>query len=107
MKILVFFQSPTCGHSRRMDSIVDHFLRQHRSEVRLAKVDVRERPDLARRFRVNVTPTVLLLEDLVEVERMEGRRTLPALTAAMEPHMKHVAVASELEGADDEHLASA
>lgn len=87
MTILVFFWSRTCGHSRRMDSLVDHFMRAHREQLKLAKVEITDRPDLATRFRVDSAPTLVLLENLVEVARLEGRHTLPAIRAAMEPHL--------------------
>jgi thioredoxin 1 len=88
MTILVFFWSRTCGHSRRMDSLVDNFMRVHRDTLKLARVDLADRPDLARRFNVESAPTLVLLEDLVEVARLEGRHTLPAIKAAMEPHLE-------------------
>src|SRR5438045_3492388 len=87
MMILVFFWSNTCGHSRRMDSLVDHFMRIHRDQVKLAKVEFSQRPDLARRFNVGEAPTLILLQNLLEVERLEGRHTLPAIKAEMEPHL--------------------
>jgi thioredoxin-like negative regulator of GroEL len=87
MTILVFFWSRTCGHSRRMDSLVDHFMRVHRGKVKLAKVELAERTDLANRFNVTTAPTLVLLENLIEVERLEGRQTLPAIKAAVEPHL--------------------
>ncbi|MCB0879649.1 MAG: thioredoxin family protein [Thermoleophilia bacterium] len=86
-KILVFFHAATCGHSRRMDSIVDHFLRTHRDTLKVAKVDVNDRPDLAQRFNVDSAPTLLLLQDLKEVARLEGRATLPDMKDAFEPAM--------------------
>lgn len=86
--IMVFFWSRTCGHSRRMDSLVDHFVRMRRGAVRLAKIELSERADLARRFGVEHAPTVLLLRDLREVERLEGRSTLPGIKAAIEPHLE-------------------
>jgi len=70
-----------------MDSLVDHFMRIHRDDVKLAKVEISERPDLAGRFRIQSAPTLVLLENLVEVERLEGRHTLPAIKAALEPHL--------------------
>lgn len=87
MTILVFFWSRTCGHSRRMDSLVDHFMRQHRGRVKLAKVEITERADLAQRFSATTAPTLILLNDLVEQSRLEGRQTLPAIKQAFEPHM--------------------
>lgn len=85
MHILVFFHSTTCGHSRRMDSLVDHFVRGHRETLRLAKVDVDNRPDLADRFSVTTAPAILLLDDLYEVARLEGRQTLPTIKGVIEP----------------------
>lgn len=86
-RILVFFHAQTCGHSRRMDSIVDHFLRLHRDQLKVAKVEVVERTDLARRFGVTSAPTLLLLDDLREVARLEGRATLPEMKDSFEPHL--------------------
>lgn len=87
MMILVFFQSKTCGHSRRMDSVVDHFMRMHRGKLKVAKVELTERPDLARRLGVSEAPTLVLLENLLEVARLEGRATLPQIKAVVEPHL--------------------
>lgn len=87
MTILVFFWSRTCGHSRRMDSLVDHFMRQHRGEVKLAKVEIADRPDLARRFNVDQAPTLLLLSDLTEQSRIVGRCTLPRIKSSFEPFL--------------------
>jgi thioredoxin-like negative regulator of GroEL len=86
-RILVFFHATTCGHSRRMDSIVDHFLRTHRGDLKVAKVEVAERADLAARFGVTSAPTLLLLDNLQEMARIEGRATLPDMKDAFEPHL--------------------
>ncbi len=86
-RILVFFHASTCGHSRRMDSIVDHFLRTHRDALKVAKVDIADRPDLAKRFNVASAPTLVMLEDLKEVARLEGRATLPDMKDSFEPHL--------------------
>ncbi|MBC7461149.1 MAG: thioredoxin family protein [Thermoleophilia bacterium] len=83
--VLVFFHSATCGHSRRMDSVVDHFMRTHRGRLKVAKVELVERSDLAARFNVESGPTLLLLENLQEVARLEGRRTLPDIKEVFEP----------------------
>lgn len=86
-RILVFFHASTCGHSRRMDSIVDHFLRTHRDHLKVAKVDVNDRKDLAERFGIESAPTLVLLDDLKEVARLEGRATLPDMKDSFEPHL--------------------
>ncbi len=83
--IVAFFASETCGHSRRMDSVIEHFARLHRDTVRIAKVVVEERPDLAARFDVTEAPTILLLDSVTEVARLTGRQTLPMIREALEP----------------------
>lgn len=100
-KILVFFHASTCGHSRRMDSIVDHFLRTHRDDLKVAKVEVGSRGDLATRFNVTSAPTLVLLDDLREVARVEGRATLPDMKDAFEPFLEgeREALPTELAGA--------
>jgi thioredoxin 1 len=100
-KILVFFHATTCGHSRRMDSIVDHFLRTHRDQLKVAKVDVNDRPDLAERFAVTSAPSLVLLQDLAEVTRLEGRATLPDMKESFEPFLdlERGEVSVELAGA--------
>ncbi|MCW2961650.1 MAG: Thioredoxin [Thermoleophilia bacterium] len=93
--VVAFFHSTTCGHSRRMDSIVDHFLRTHRETVKVAKVEVAERADLATRFNITSAPTLILLEDMVEVARLEGRATLPDIKDAFEPFLGLEAAAEQ------------
>lgn len=68
-----------------MDSLVDHFLRVHRDRLRLAKVSLEDRSDLAERFAVTASPTILLLQDMSEIGRLEGRHTLPGIRATFEP----------------------
>lgn len=85
MYALVFFHSQVCGHSRRMDSVVDHYLRLRRGMVRSTKVDIEARADLAGRFGVTVAPTLVLLDErMQQVARIEGRCTLPAMRRAFD-----------------------
>lgn len=86
-RILVFFHAQKCGHSRRMDSIVDHYMRSNRGLLKVAKVEVAERPDLAKRFNVTSAPTLLLLDNLAEMSRIEGRATLPDMKLAFDTHI--------------------
>lgn len=85
--ILVFVWSRTCGHSRRMDSLVDHFVRSNRDRVRLAKVEVSERPDLVERLGIEQAPAVVLLQGGREIARLEGRSSLPIIRDTIEPHL--------------------
>ena len=95
--IIAFFWSDTCGHSRRMDSVIEHFARQHRDSLKVAKVEVNSRPDLAERFNISEAPSVLLLDSVHEVARLEGRQTLPKIKQAFEEFLSEGETTGERE----------
>ncbi len=72
---LVFFHSRVCGRCRRVEGFIAQVL-QHRKNhgtFHLVEVDVDERPDLAERFRIDETPTLLVVAD----RRVQGRLSHP------------------------------
>ena len=62
---LVFFYSPRSGQSRRADGYLAQVLqRRHNHETfSLVRVDVDAHPDLAERFEITSTPTLLVIAD--------------------------------------------
>ena len=54
--LLVFFSHERSGPARRMESLLAHIARKERSRLRVTRVDVEERSDLAERFRVAEVP---------------------------------------------------
>lgn len=62
---LVFFYSPRSGQSRRAEGYLAQVLqRRHNHETfSLVRVDVDAHPDLAERFKVASTPTLLVIAD--------------------------------------------
>ena len=83
---LVFFTSRRSGPARRMESLLAHLARKERSRLRVSKVDVDRRPDLARRFRVAQVPSLALVVDKRVVARIDGRATSPRIEAMLEPY---------------------
>lgn len=61
---LVFFTSGVSGRCRRVEGFLAQVLqrRQNHATFRLVVVDERERPDLFRRFEVEATPTLVVVE---------------------------------------------
>ena len=53
----------------------------------MGKVDVDSEPDLARRFGVMSIPTVVVLKNGQEVDRLVGVRPAPAFKAALDKHL--------------------
>jgi thioredoxin-like negative regulator of GroEL len=92
--LLVFFTSHRSGPARRMESLLAHIARKERSRLRVRKVDVDERPDLAERFRIRQAPSLALVVEKRVVARIDGRATAPRIEEMLEPHLKGGGVAA-------------
>jgi thioredoxin-like negative regulator of GroEL len=85
--LLAFFTDQRSGPARRMESLLAHLARRERGPLRLRRVDVERSPELARRLRVEVVPTLLLIKDKRVVGRLEGRVSAPRIEKMLEPHL--------------------
>ena len=85
--LLVFFTSHSSGPARRMESLLAHIARKERGRLRVSKVDVDDRPDLAERFRVDQVPSLALVVGRRVVSRLDGRATAPRIESMLEPHL--------------------
>jgi thioredoxin-like negative regulator of GroEL len=61
--LLVFFTSRRSGPARRMESLLAQIARKERGQLDVKRVDVGERPDIAKRFRVEEAPALVLLKE--------------------------------------------
>ena len=92
--LLVFFTSRRSGPARRMESLLAHIARKERDRLRVSKIDVDERPELAERFRVEQVPSLALVVEKRVVSRIEGRATAPRIESMLEPHLGDIEVAA-------------
>jgi thioredoxin-like negative regulator of GroEL len=76
-----------------LESLLAHIARKERDRLRVSKVDVDDRPDLAERFRMQQVPSLALVVDSRVVSRLEGRATAPGIESMLEPHLREVDVA--------------
>jgi thioredoxin-like negative regulator of GroEL len=76
--LLVFFWSERSGPARRM---------------RVRRIDVGASPEVARRFQVDLVPTLVLVKDKRVVSRLDGRTSAPKIEAMLEPHLAELAAA--------------
>ena len=86
--LLVFFTSRRSGPARRMESLLAHIARKERSRLRVSKIDVDERPELASRFRVEQVPALALVVGKRVVSRLEGRATAPRIESMIAPYLE-------------------
>lgn len=91
--LLVFFTSRRSGPARRMESLLAHIARKERERLRVSKVDVDDRPELAERFRVDQVPSLALVVDNRVVARLEGRATAPRIESMLERHLDNEKIA--------------
>ena len=92
--LLVFFTSRRSGPARRMESLLAHIARKERDRLRVSKVDVDEKPEVAERFRVEQIPSLALIVEKRVVSRIDGRATAPRIESMLEPHLGEVEVAA-------------
>lgn len=88
--LLIFFTSHRSGPARRMESLLAHIARKERDRLRVSKVDVDDRPEVAERFRVSQVPSLALVVERRVVSRLEGRATAPRIEAMLEPHLAEI-----------------
>ena len=86
--LLVFFRSEQSGPARRMESLIAHLARKERERVRIKRVDIGARPDLAARFGVTEVPTVVLVHERRVVERLEGRASAPQIERMLASYLE-------------------
>ena len=86
--LLVFFTSRRSGPARRMESLLAHIARKERDRLRVSKIDVDERPEVAERFRVEQVPSLALVVEKRVVSRIDGRATAPRIESMLERHLE-------------------
>ena len=66
---VLFFTQPGCPPCEADKPKVEEL---RRKGVKITEINIRERPDLMRQYQIRSTPTYIVLEDGVEVERTQS-----------------------------------
>jgi thioredoxin-like negative regulator of GroEL len=70
-----------------MDSLLAQLARKQRERLRVARVDVEEDAETAKRFRVRKVPTLVLVKGKRSIARFEGRAKAADIEQLVEPHL--------------------
>jgi len=72
--VLVDFWAEWCGPCKMIAPILEEIAGEQAGKVRIAKVNVDDNPDLARRFDVMSIPTLIVFKDGTPQKRMIGAK---------------------------------
>ena len=70
--VLLDFWAPWCGPCRMVAPILDELAAEKSGAVRVAKLNVDENPTTASRFNVRSIPTLLIIKNSREIDRLVG-----------------------------------
>ncbi|HJR26375.1 MAG TPA: thioredoxin [Acidimicrobiales bacterium] len=72
--VLVDFWAEWCGPCKMIAPILDEISQEHAGKLKIAKLNVDDNPDIARRFDVMSIPTLIVFQDGQPAKRMVGAK---------------------------------
>jgi thioredoxin 1 len=72
--LIVDFWAEWCGPCKMIAPILDEIATEHEGKLQVAKLNVDEAPDIARRFEVMSIPTLLVFRDGEVAKRLVGAK---------------------------------
>jgi thioredoxin 2 len=92
--VLLDMWAAWCMPCRQVTPVVEDLARTHAGRVKLVKLDVDAAPAIAARFTVQGIPTLLLMRDGQEVDRMVGAAPRQQIEQWLERHLPQTKVSS-------------
>lgn len=75
LPVLLDFSSPYCGYCEKLRPTVEKLSREVSDRLRVGVTQLEENRGLAARYGVRATPTLLVLDQGKEVDRVEGLKS--------------------------------
>lgn len=79
--VLVDFYADWCGPCKMLGPVIDELAEENDGKSKIAKINVDQQRNLAKRFRVMSVPSILFFKDGKEVDRMVGAQSKEDLLA--------------------------
>ena len=83
-RVLVDCWATWCGPCKMLGPIIDELAEEFAGRAKVCKVDVDNNKDIARRFKVMSIPTVIILENGEEINRLVGVKEKEEYVAALQ-----------------------
>ena len=85
--VLVDFWAEWCGPCKLIAPILDEIASEQEGKLTVAKLNVDDAPDIARRFGVMSIPTMILFDGGEPAKRMVGAKPKAALLGELEEYI--------------------
>ncbi len=82
--VLVDFTATWCGPCRQIAPLVDELADEYEGRAKVAKLDIDESPDTARRFQIRGVPTLLIFKGGEVVDQQVGLAPKTVLAAKID-----------------------
>jgi thioredoxin 1 len=82
--VVVDFWAEWCGPCKMIAPILDEIATEHAGKLSVAKLNVDDNPDIARRFDVMSIPTLIVFKDGAPAKRLVGAKGKGQLLAELE-----------------------
>jgi thioredoxin 2 len=83
--------APWCGPCRILSPILEELAKESKGRLKIVKVNVDENPGLSARFGAMSIPTMIVMKDGKDVDRIVGAMPKRDLSARLAPFMKSAA----------------
>jgi thioredoxin 1 len=84
--VLIDFWAEWCVPCHMVSPVVEEIARDHADQLSVAKLNVDDNPETARRYGVMSIPTLIVFKDGQEKARVVGARGKDAILREIEPH---------------------
>jgi thioredoxin 2 len=86
--VVVDLWAPWCGPCRIVGPMLEELAREYAGRLKVVKVNVDENPRLSARFNAMSIPTMIVMREGRDVDRIVGAMPKPALDARLAGHLQ-------------------
>jgi len=87
LPLVVDFWAEWCGPCRMVAPVLEALAEENAGKLRIAKLNVDDAPNIARRFEVMSIPTLILFKDGEAKHRITGARGKGQLLQELDPYL--------------------